>query len=415
MSMEFKGSNLRVAGPRLLSRLEALGKVGDTGDGGVRRLALSDEDKAGRDLLVSWMRELDLEVHIDPIGNIVGVMAGETDGPVVMLGSHIDTVGTGGRFDGALGVMAGLEVVATLREAGFKPRSPIAVMAFTGEEGARFAPDLLGSCVWTGDMSVDEAYAIRDQDGFLVGEEIKRIGYAGDCAPGAVKAKAYVELHIEQGPVLDQTGGGVAAVTGVQAITWLEATVIGEPNHAGTTPMEVRRDANYAAAKLIVAARDLTKEIEGLRVNTGRYRCEPGNVNVVARQAVFSLDMRHPEDQPLQMAEKRMREAAEAIAKEEKVTISFADLARFPATPFDPAIVAKVEGAAKRLGYPVRRMPSGAGHDAQMMAGVVPTAMIFVPSINGRSHTPDEETRPEDIVAGANVLLSVALDLAGAP
>ena len=407
-----EAANLRVSGSRLLSRLEALGRIGDTGDGGVCRLALSDEDRLGRDQLVAWMRELDLEVHVDPIGNIVGVMAGEADGPAVMLGSHIDTVGTGGRYDGALGVMAGLEVIATLREAGFRPRRPIAVMAFTGEEGARFAPDLLGSCVWTGDMSVEEAYAIKDQAGLTVGDEVRRIGYAGSAAPGCIKTHAYVELHIEQGPVLDQSGGGVAAVTGVQAITWLEASVNGEPNHAGTTPMDVRRDANYAAARLMVAARDLTKTIPGLRVNSGRFRTEPGNVNVVARQAVFSLDMRHPDDQPLTQAEAQMREAAAQIAASENVTITFSDLARFPATPFDERIVSKVEAAAKRLGYPVRRMPSGAGHDAQMMAGFVPTAMIFVPSIDGRSHTPDEETRSQDVIAGANVLLSVALDLA---
>lgn len=412
MTISTHNSNLRIAGPRLLGRLEALGKIGDTGDGGVRRLALSDEDRQGRDQLLHWMRELKLDIHIDPIGNIVGVMAGEIDGPVVMLGSHIDTVATGGRYDGALGVMAGLEVVATLRDAGVTPHRSIAVIAFTGEEGARFAPDLLGSCVWTGDMTVEEAYAVQDQAGLYVGDEIRRIGYNGGCEPGAIKAHAYVELHIEQGPVLDQSGGGIAAVTGVQAITWLEATVIGEPNHAGTTPMEARRDANYAAAKLLVAARDLTRDISGLRVNSGRFRTEPANVNVVARQSVFSLDMRHPEDGPLTLAETRMRERASDIAAEENVAISFTDLARFPAQPFDEQIVGKVEAAAHRLGLPVRRMPSGAGHDAQMMAMIAPTAMIFVPSINGRSHTPDELTRPEDIVAGANVLLAVALDLA---
>ena len=405
-------TNLRIDGPRLLSRLEALGQIGSTGDGGVRRLALSDTDRQGRDLLVSWMKELGLSVHIDPIGNIVGVMAGETDGPAVMLGSHIDTVATGGRYDGALGVMAGLEVVATLREAGITPPRPLAIMAFTGEEGARFAPDLLGSCVWTGDMTVEEAYAVLDQDGLSVGSEIKRIGYDGPFPPGAIKAYAYVELHIEQGPVLHSSGGGIAAVTGVQAITWMEATVTGEPNHAGTTPMVDRRDASYAAAKLSVIARDLTKDISGLRVNCGRFRTEPGNVNVVANRAALTLDMRHPLDDQLKLAEERLQAAAARLRLEEKVEISFVDLARFPAMPFDERIISKVETAARSLGLPVRRMASGAGHDAQMMASIVPTAMIFVPSVQGRSHTPDEFTEPQDLIAGADVLLATALNLA---
>jgi beta-ureidopropionase / N-carbamoyl-L-amino-acid hydrolase len=196
-------TNLRIAGDRLLWRLETLAKIGDTGDGGCRRLALSDEDRQGRDLLVSWMRELGLEVRIDRIGNILGIMPGETDGPAVMLGSHIDTVATGGRYDGALGVLAGLEVVAALTEAGIAPSRPIAVIAFTNEEGARFQPDMMGSCVWTGALSIKDACSIRDGDGFAVGDELRRIGYAGESAPGFLAAHAYLELHIEQGPILD--------------------------------------------------------------------------------------------------------------------------------------------------------------------------------------------------------------------
>jgi N-carbamoyl-L-amino-acid hydrolase len=402
-------TNLRIDGSRLLRRLETLARIGDTGDGGCRRLALSDEDRQGRDLLVSWMRELGLEVRIDRIGNIVGIMAGEAEGPAVMLGSHIDTVATGGRYDGALGVLAGLEVAAALKEAGIVPKRPIAVIAFTNEEGARFHPDILGSCVWTGELSLEEACAIRDDDGLAVGDELRRIGYVGDMEPGSVKAHAYLELHIEQGPILDAEGGGIGAVTGVQGITWLEFTIEGEPNHAGTTPMSYRRDAGYAAARIIAFAREVTRAIENQVANAGQISFEPGNVNVVPRKAVFTMDIRNPDDGRLAEAERRLRAFADDIAREEKVSIRTRDLARFPAVRFDERLVASVETAATTLGKPVRRMFSGAGHDAQIMASIAPSAMIFVPSVKGLSHNPQEFTAPEDLIAGANVLLAAAV------
>jgi beta-ureidopropionase / N-carbamoyl-L-amino-acid hydrolase len=402
-------TNLRIDGNRLLWRLETLARIGDTGDGGCRRLALSDEDRQGRDLLVSWMRELGLEVRVDRIGNILGLMAGERDGPAVMLGSHIDTVATGGRYDGALGVLAALEAVAALKEAGITPKRPVAVIAFTNEEGVRFHPDILGSCVWTGTLSLDEAYAIRDDDGLAVGDELFRIGYAGELEPGAVEAHAYLELHIEQGPILDAEGGGIGAVTGVQGITWLEFTIEGEPNHAGTTPMKYRRDAGYAAARIISFARELTRMIEGQVANAGQIAFEPGNVNVVPRKAVFTMDIRNPDDLRLAAAERRLREFAAEVGEEERVVISARDLARFPAVRFDERLVAAVEAAAAGLGKPVRRMVSGAGHDAQIMASVAPSAMIFVPSVKGLSHNPQEYTAPDDLVAGANVLLAAAV------
>jgi beta-ureidopropionase / N-carbamoyl-L-amino-acid hydrolase len=401
-------TNLRIAGDRLLRRLETLAKIGDTGDGGCRRLALSDEDRQGRGLLVSWMRELGLEVRIDRIGNILGIMPGETDGPAVMLGSHIDTVATGGRYDGAFGVLAGLEVVAALTEAGIAPRRPIAVIAFTNEEGARFQPDMMGSCVWTGALSIEDACSIRDGDGLAVGDELRRIGYAGESEPGFLAAHAYLELHIEQGPILDAEGG-IGAVTGVQAITWLEFAIEGEPNHAGTTPMSYRRDAGYAAARIIAFARDLTREIEGQVANAGRIAFEPGNINVVPRRAVFTTDLRNPDDGRLTEAERRLTAFADEIAWEEKVELAIRDLARFPAVRFDERLVASIEDAARTLDLPVRRMVSGAGHDAQLMARIAPAAMIFVPSVKGLSHNPREYTAPDDLIAGANVLLAAAL------
>jgi N-carbamoyl-L-amino-acid hydrolase len=406
--------NVRIDGARMIDRLAVLATIGDTGDGGARRLALTDQDKEGRDFLLAMLREASLETHVDQVGNIVGVLPGAEPGPAVMLGSHIDTVGTGGRYDGALGVMAGVEVLATLKERGLVPRRPMAVLAFTNEEGARFQPDMLGSCVWSGAVSVGEARAARDQAGVSVGAELDRIGYAGALAPGAIPAHAYLELHVEQGPVLDATGGGLAAVTGVQAITWLEATIIGEPNHAGTTPMAFRRDPMVVAARAIVYAQELTRRIPGLVANVGRLSADPGNVNVVPRSVTFACDLRHPDDAALAEAEAWMRGHLDRMAEHAGCAVSVAELARFPAQAFDETLIARVEAAAKALGHPVRRMHSGAGHDAQMMATICPTAMIFVPSVGGKSHTPEEFTKPEDLIAGADVLLAVAWETANA-
>ena len=223
------GSNLRIDGARLVSRLMALAAIGATPEGGCRRLALTDEDRQGRDWLVAEMKTLGLEAKIDAIGNIVGILKGREEGPAVILGSHIDTVGTGGRYDGALGVVAGVEVLATLRDAGLVPKRDLAVIAFTNEEGARFHPDMLGSYVWAGGMSVEAAHAEQDAEGSVLGTELRRIGYEGPEQPGFLPAHAYLELHIEQGPVLENEGGGLGAVTGIQAICWLELTLKGRP------------------------------------------------------------------------------------------------------------------------------------------------------------------------------------------
>jgi beta-ureidopropionase / N-carbamoyl-L-amino-acid hydrolase len=405
-------TNLRINGARLLDRLEALRKVGDTGDGGSRRMALTDTDKAGRDLFVAWLKSAGLDVHIDKIGNIVGVLKGTTDEPAILLGSHIDTVGSGGKYDGALGALGALEVIESIREAGVTPRRTMAVVAFTNEEGARFQPDILGSCVWTGDTSIAEAYALADTDGKTVGAELARIGYVGAAEPGFLKTHAYLELHIEQGPILDAEGGGIGAVTGVQAIWWSEIILTGEPNHAGTTPMKYRRNAALAAAKIVLFVDQLTRDIEGTVANTGRITTEPGNVNVVPGRVTMTLDLRNPNDARLADVERRLEAFLNDLSRDSGIALQRRDLARFPAQPFDPAMISAVEDAAKAQGHKVRRMHSGAGHDAQMMATVVPTAMIFVPSVKGISHNPAEFTRDEDCIAGANVLLASALKLA---
>lgn len=408
-------SNLRVNGRRLMDRLEALRLCGDTGDGGSRRMALTDTDKKGRDLFVSWLREIGLEVHVDKIGNIVGVLKGDTDEPAILMGSHIDTVGTGGKFDGALGTLGALEVIETVKESGVRPKRSLAVIAFTNEEGARFQPDILGSCVWTGDMSLDESYPIVDTDGKSVSDELKRIGYVGDAEPGFLPTKAYLELHIEQGPILDAEGGGVGAVTGVQAIWWSELTLTGEANHAGTTPMKYRRNPALAAARIIEFLDQLTREIDGTVANTGRITTEPGNVNVVPARMTMTVDLRNPDDAKLAEVERRFATYLDGFRREGLIGIEQRELARFPAQPFDPELIQAVEDAAKSHGHKVRRMHSGAGHDAQMMATKVPTAMIFVPSVKGISHNPNEFTSDADCIAGADVLLTAALKLANAP
>jgi beta-ureidopropionase / N-carbamoyl-L-amino-acid hydrolase len=405
-------TNLRVDGARLLARLEALRAIGDTGDGGSKRVALTDADKAGRDLFVSWLRDAGLEVAIDRLGNIVGILRGTSDAPAVIMGSHIDTVATGGTYDGTLGTLAALCVIEALKDAGLTPKRSVAVVAFTNEEGVRFQPDMLGSLVWSGGMTASAALAITDAQGAALGNELQRIGYAGPNPPGFLAAHAYLELHIEQGPILAASGGGIGAVTGVQAIWWSELTLTGEPNHAGTTPMAYRRNAALAAARIVVFTDQLAREIAGTVSNTGSIITEPGNINVVAGRVVMTLDMRNPDDANLAEAERRLSAFLRELEHETGVGIAQRDLARFAAQPFDAAMIGLVEDAAKALGHTVRRMHSGAGHDAQMMARIAPTAMIFVPSARGISHNPAEFTTDADCIAGANVLLAAALKLA---
>ncbi|MBU3731544.1 MAG: M20 family metallo-hydrolase [Beijerinckiaceae bacterium] len=408
------GSNLRVDGPRLLQRLAALGRIGDTGDGGARRLALSEEDRQGRLWLIAEMKAIGLTVESDKIGNIFGTLPGREPGPPIMLGSHIDTVGTGGRYDGAYGVLAGLEALAVLRDAGMTPRHSICVAAFTNEEGARFQPDMMGSCVHAGVLSLEDAYAAKDADGVSVGEAIRAIDAIGPLEPGAIKPRAYLELHIEQGPVLDSEGPTIGAVTGVQGIRWFEITLEGESNHAGTTPISYRRDPGLVASALNVEARTIADSIPDQRCTVGRMEFTPGQINVVPKRVTMTLDLRNPSDSHLDRAETHLKEFLAQTAKAHAVTYSIQETARFAATPFDERLIVAVEGAAKELGHATRRMVSGAGHDAQLIAAIAPAAMIFVPSVEGLSHNPREFTKPDDLIAGANVLLAATLRLADA-
>jgi len=405
-------NDFRVNRARLAARLDELAKVGAIPGGGVCRLALTDEDKAGRDLVSGWMRELGLTVTIDAIGNVTGLRAGTADGPPVMTGSHIDTVATGGRYDGCLGVLAGLEVIATLNDAGFVTRRPVAVTFFTNEEGSRFQPDMFGSLVYSGRLPLDRALTTVTHDSVTVGQELSRIGYAGDAPVGQPRAYAYVELHIEQGPVLEAEGFKIGAVESVQGISWTKFILTGQSNHAGTTPMRMRRDAGYIAAEIAVFARRLALEIGGNQVATvGALTLSPNMVNVVANQAVLTVDLRNTDNNRLHEAESRLFAFAAEIASAEGVTLDQSSLARFEPVFFAPNLVARVEAIAQEFGLPVKRMPSGAGHDAQMLAAVCPACMIFVPSVNGISHNVREYTSTDDHTAGANVLLRLMLEL----
>jgi beta-ureidopropionase / N-carbamoyl-L-amino-acid hydrolase len=397
---------------RLLDRLRRFNEIGALPDGGNRRLALTDEDRAGRDLLVRWMRELGLTVTIDAIGNIVGVRAGREDISPVMFGSHIDTVGTGGPYDGLLGVLAGLEVCETLKDAGLVTRRPLAVVAFTNEEGSRFSPYAMGSLVYVGALTPDDAYAINGIDGATVGGELRRIGYAGTERPGRLQPHAYVELHIEQGPVLEGGGFSIGAVEGVQGLSWTEVTVAGRSAHAGTTPMRMRHDAGQAAGEIAVFVRRLAMDIGGSQVGTvGRIELHPNLINVVAERAVLTVDLRNTDDEVLRSAEARLADFLNDLAAREQLKITARSLARFAPVPFAPDVVALVEAQAQALGLACRRLPSGAGHDAQMMARLCPAGMIFVPSVGGLSHNVHEHTEPIHLQAGADVLLRAVLQL----
>jgi len=404
--------DLRINSDRLLNRIEELASIGAIDGGGSCRLALTDEDRAGRDLVVTWMRDLDLDISIDSIGNVVAVRPGKIDGPPTMTGSHIDTVRTGGRYDGNLGVLAGLEIIESLSENKIETQHPVAVAFFTDEEGSRFAPDMLGSLVYVGGMTLEEALDIKGVDGAKVGDELDRIGYRGTSPCPGPSPRAFVELHIEQGPVLEVEGVTIGAVTGVQGISWTELTVTGESNHAGTTPMTLRHDSGFAAAAISTYVRDLSLEMGGSQVATvGRLELHPNLVNVVAGSAVLTVDLRNTVEAYLLESENKLADFLLELASNEGLEIEKRQLARFEPVEFNQEVVDTVENIASRLGHSVMKLPSGAGHDAQMMARVCPTGMVFVPSHKGISHNPQEHTDSDDLIAGCNVLFQTILDL----
>lgn len=408
-----KVEGLRIDNDRLLARLAELAAIGATTEGGCCRLALTDEDRAGRDLVCRWMREQGPEVRIDPIGNIFGLRAGTEDAAPVMTGSHIDTVRTGGRYDGCLGVLAGIEILRALDAAGLRTRRPLVVGVFTNEEGARFAPDMLGSLVYVGGLPLEEAYARTGIDGKRLGDELARIGYRGDAPLPLYRPYAHVELHIEQGPVLDAEGITIGAVENLQGISWQEVSITGQSNHAGTTPMRLRHDAGYCAAAIGAFLRALALDLGGSQVCTmGSVTLHPNLINVIAARAIVTVDLRNADEAALQEAERRLAAFLRSLALDEGVAIETRRLARFEPVIFDAGVAALIARIAARLGHTCRPMTSGAGHDAQMLSRICPTAMVFVPSVKGISHNAAEYTVPEHLAAGADVLLHTMLELA---
>ncbi|WP_165867630.1 Zn-dependent hydrolase [Mesorhizobium sp. DCY119] len=408
-------THMIVDGERLVRRLKELGSLGVDQDGRLTRLAATDADKLGRDLFVRWAKEAGLEVFIDRIGNIFAIYeTSENSGAApVMMGSHIDTVIDAGKFDGCYGVLAALGVIEAVKSAGIHLARPLVVAAFTNEEGVRFTPDMMGSLVYVGGMDVEEALQAVSIDGKLLGHELERIGYAGKRDPRFPAPEAYVELHIEQGPVLESFGMQIGVVEYLQGISWQRITIDGVANHAGTTPMDLRRDAGYAAAKVMDFVHDLAMKYSTEMVGTvGSIDFEPNAINVIPSRATLTVDLRSPREERLLAAETALADEIRSISNTLGVSVRSETLARTKPVEFCDDIVDRIERIAELRGFKSVRMTSGAGHDAQMMARLCPTAMIFVPSARGISHNPDEYTPDLDLINGAHVLLDLIIDLA---
>lgn len=403
--------SLAIDGAALIARIKDLGAIGRDDAGRLCRVAATDADKAGRDRLCDWLRGAGLRVEIDAIGNIWGLWSPEgAAGDPVVIGSHIDTVIDAGIYDGCTGVLAGLAVIEAMQRAEFRPKRPMAVVAFTNEEGVRFAPDMMGSLVVAGGLPLESALASIGTDGAVLGDELARIGYAGDRAPDFLRPHAYLELHIEQGPILEAEGIQIGVVETLQGISWQQITIEGSANHAGTTPMAMRRDAGVAAAGVITHLDQLARSVDGAVATVGTMAFEPGAINVIPSRVRFTVDLRNPSEDRLRGQEALLAEHLAGL-RAQGFVITATPLARFEPVVFAPQIVAAIDEAAAARQLSRRRMTSGAGHDAQMIARIAPSAMIFVPSTGGVSHNPAEFTAPDQLVAGANVLLDVARGL----
>lgn len=400
---------------RLWRSLMDLAKIGATPKGGVRRLALSELDGQARHLVIGWLKEAGCAIRIDGIGNIFARRAGIDDTlPPIMTGSHIDTQPSGGKFDGNYGVMAGLEVVRSLNDAGIRTQAPIEVAIWTNEEGSRFTPVMMGSGVFVGAFALDEVLKRTDVDGVEVGDALRAIGFAGSEPIGGRQVGAYFEAHIEQGPILEDEGKVLGVVVGALGLRWYDVVITGQDSHAGPTPMRLRKDALLVAARVVNAI----KALAGRHQPTGRgtvgfMQVKPNSRNVVPGEVRFSVDLRHADDASLEAMEQEMRATCARFAAEEGCTCVVTRVANYPACTFDATCVDGVRAAAQRLGLPHMDIVSGAGHDAIYMAGVCPTSMIFVPCEGGISHNEIENAKPEDLAAGCNVLLQAVMARAG--
>ncbi len=407
-------SALRINGARLWESLMELARIGATQKGGVCRLALTDLDKEGRDLVVRWAKEAGCTVVVDRIGNVFMRRKGRNDAlPPVMCGSHIDTQPTGGKFDGNYGVLAGLEVVRTLNDHGVETEAPIEFAFWTNEEGSRFVPVMMGSGVFAGAFSLETAYAAKDVAGKTVESELARIGYVGDEEPGKHPIGSYFEAHIEQGPVLEDAGVTIGVVTGVLGLRWYDCVVTGMEAHAGPTPMALRKDALQVATRIMQETVAIAHRYPPYgRGTVGYVQVFPNSRNVIPGQVKFSIDLRNVDAERLNAMDTEIRDFIAKTSADTGLPITIAEVSHFPPCPFEAGCVEAVRKGATALGYSLMDAVSGAGHDAVYMARLAPAGMIFIPCKDGISHNEIEDARPEHIEAGCNVLLHAMLERA---
>ena len=416
----------RINSARLWDSLMELARIGATPKGGVKRLALTELDRQGRDLVVGWLREAGCEIRIDAIGNVFGIRPGrrgngfDADGnpasdPAarpVAVGSHVDTQPSGGKFDGNYGVLAGVEVLRALNDAGLQTERPVAVAIWTNEEGTRFTPVMMGSGVYCGAFGIEHCLTQHDRDGISVAQALATIEYAGRDTPP--RFAAYFEPHIEQGPVLEREGKTIGAVEGALGQRWFDVVVTGQDAHAGPTPIAMRRDALLSASRLIIEVRRIaTESPDYARGTVGQLFVHPNSRNVIPGRVEFSVDFRNAREETLLAMVAQLREAAQRVAQEDGVQVSVDEVVHFPPCAFEADLVAGIEQDAAELGHSVMRLASGAGHDAVYVARTCPTAMIFVPCEGGISHNEIESATPQDLAAGCDVLLRSVLRAAG--
>ncbi|CAN7302212.1 Zn-dependent hydrolase [Variovorax paradoxus] len=408
---------LRINGDRLWNSLMELAKLGATEKGGVCRIALTDLDRQGRDLFTRWAREAGCEVRVDRIGNIFARRAGrDNTRPPVVTGSHIDTQPTGGKFDGNYGVLAGLEVIRSLNDAKVVTEAPLEIAVWTNEEGSRFVPVMMGSGVFADAFTLEHALAQRDNDGISVAEALASIGYAGSAPASAAASPvgAYFEAHIEQGPVLEANERVIGVVEGALGQRWYDVVVQGMEAHAGPTPMELRKDALLAASELVIEVNRIAlAHAPHARGTVGWIDNYPNSRNVIPGRVKLSVDLRAADDVVLSAMDAELKEAVQRIAAKGKVEATVEQVVYFPPQPFTPALVSAIREAAQQQGMTWMNVISGAGHDAVYLARVCPTAMIFVPCLDGISHNEIEDAQPGHLEAGCNVLLQAMLQSAG--
>ena len=398
---------------RLWSSLMTLAQIGATPKGGVRRITLTPADREGRELFARWCREAGLELRVDAIGNMFARRSGTEAGAPVVMGSHLDTQPNGGKFDGAYGVMAGLEVIRALNDADVKTRSPLEVACWTNEEGSRFVPTMMGSGVFSGVYPLEEVLQNRDTEGVSVREALESIGYRGEARPHQVAA--YFEAHIEQGPVLEDTGTTIGVVQGALGQRWFDVLITGQDAHAGPTPMHLRKDALLAAAQLTLEVNRIANAFpDSARGTVGHVQVKPNSRNVIPGEVRMTVDLRNARDATLLAMRSELEKSAHAIAGERRVAIDLKEVVYFPPSEFAPELVERVRASAKVLRFSHRDIVSGAAHDAVYLSRIAPTAMVFVPCEGGISHNEIENARPEDLAAGCSVMLQAVLQTARA-